>query len=306
VVDPGAVFSGSVYAQVTAANTLELAAGTIAGGLSGIGTSFTNFNSVLIDSAADWTLSGSNSIASTGGLSNAGTATITSTLTDSGSVSGTGVIDIAAGAYVALNGSVASGQTVKFLASTGTLAIADPTNFGGTVSGLVAGDIIDFTTLATSGSITAGVNGSNQLILNDGSQIASIQLDPLDDFTGEYFHAAASGNGVLVTNDTSPCFCAGTRIRTVNGEVAVEELAEGDLVVTASGKQRPIRWIGRRSYKGYFVRGNRDVLPIRIKAGALADNVPSRDLCVSPLHAMLLDGYLIPAFKLVNGVTVVQ
>ena len=76
--------------------------------------------------------------------------------------------------------------------------------------------------------------------------------------------------------------------------------------MTASGALRPIKWIGRRSYGGRFIRGNKDILPVCIKAGALDDNVPQRDLWISPHHAMYLDGVLIEAKDLVNGVSIVQ
>ena len=116
-----------------------------------------------------------------------------------------------------------------------------------------------------------------------------------------------TGNGrVVITPNAAVCYCTGTLIRTARGEVAVEDLAVGDLVVTASGAHRPIRWIGHRAYAGRFANTNPDVLPICVKAGALADNIPVRDLWVSPKHAMFIDGALVPAEFLVNGVSVIK
>ncbi|TXN43880.1 hypothetical protein FV233_16875 [Methylobacterium sp. WL7] len=106
--------------------------------------------------------------------------------------------------------------------------------------------------------------------------------------------------------NNAPCYCTGTRILTLRGEVAVEALAIGDTVMTASGQHRPIRWIGTRSYIGRFANTNPAVLPVCVKAGALADGIPSRDLWVSPDHALYLDGVLIPAEHLVNGATIVK
>ncbi len=113
------------------------------------------------------------------------------------------------------------------------------------------------------------------------------------------------------TESTTPCYCPGTLILTSQGEVPVETLAIGDKVTTKSGDARAIKWIGRRSYSGRFAMGRKDILPICIKAGALDDNVPRRDLWISPLHAMYFNdehpgGVLIEARDLVNGVSVVQ
>jgi hypothetical protein len=102
------------------------------------------------------------------------------------------------------------------------------------------------------------------------------------------------------------CYCAGTRIRTPDGDVAVGSLVAGQMVVTASGEVKPIRWIGKRVIN---VRQHADpamVRPIRIAAGALAEGMPKRDLLVSPDHAMLVDGALIPARLLVNHRSVTE
>jgi len=102
------------------------------------------------------------------------------------------------------------------------------------------------------------------------------------------------------------CYCKATLILTEHGEVAVEDLAIGDRIVTRFGGIRSIKWIGRRSYNGRFIIGQKDALPIVIKAGALETDTPRRDLWVSPHHAMLLDGLLIEARDLVNGTTIIQ
>jgi hypothetical protein len=101
------------------------------------------------------------------------------------------------------------------------------------------------------------------------------------------------------------CFMAGTLIRTPDGAAAVETLKRGDLVVTADGAAKPVRWVGRQTVSAIFADPQRN-WPIRVKAGALADNVPSRDLLLSPDHALLVGGVLIQASALVNGTSIVR
>ena len=108
---------------------------------------------------------------------------------------------------------------------------------------------------------------------------------------------------VSVVNPAA-CFCRGTLILTDRGQVAVEVLAIGDRVITLGGSPQPVRWIGRRSYRGRSLAGRSHLYPVVIREGALGDGLPCRDLRVSPLHAMFLDGVLVPAWALVNGSTI--
>jgi len=101
------------------------------------------------------------------------------------------------------------------------------------------------------------------------------------------------------------CFVAGTRIAVPGGAVAVELLAIGDEVMTLSGQARRVKWIGVSHYEGRFLRGNHLMLPVCIKAGALGVG-PERDLFVSPGHGIFMQGVLVPAWRLVNGVSVTQ
>jgi len=182
----------------------------------------------------------------------------------------------------------------------GTVATFTDTNVNNVASDFVATiDWGDGTT--TAGIVTyeagqIGVSGTHTYAMS-GTENVSVTLT--EDAPGTATATAMS------TADITPCYCDGTLILTDRGERPVETLAIGDHVITATGAARPIRWIGRRSYAGRFARGTH-VLPICFKAGALDVDSPRRDLWVSPHHAMFLDGVLIEAIDLVNGVSVIQ
>ena len=106
-----------------------------------------------------------------------------------------------------------------------------------------------------------------------------------------------------------PCFCTGTQISTERGRVAIEGLELGDMVKTMDNGYRPILWIGKRKLDSIDLQMNPKLRPVRIKAGALGNNIPEEDLMVSPQHRILVSSVivermfntrevLIPAIKL--------
>jgi hypothetical protein len=107
-----------------------------------------------------------------------------------------------------------------------------------------------------------------------------------------------SGSTITITDTI--CFYPGTMVATPSGPRAVETLAIGDLVMTSEGEAKPVRWMGRQTVSTRFADPLR-VLPIRIRAGALGDNLPVRDLLISADHALLVDGVLVEASALING-----
>lgn len=102
------------------------------------------------------------------------------------------------------------------------------------------------------------------------------------------------------------CFTRGTMIETPAGAVAIETLAAGSLVSTLEQGPQPIKWIGTTEYEAGMGDLVAHALPVIIRAGALEDGIPSRDLRVSPQHALYIDGVLVPAVGLVNGVSILR
>jgi len=98
----------------------------------------------------------------------------------------------------------------------------------------------------------------------------------------------------------NPCFAAGTRILTRNGEIPVEALETGDTIITHDGEEHPIIWIGRRTIDLTTHPRPETVRPVLIEPGALAENTPARRLTLSPDHALYLEGVLVPAKELLN------
>jgi hypothetical protein len=175
-----------------------------------------------------------------------------------------------------------------FAATTGVAGVTYGNNGTGTV-----------TLTGTASAINAALNNSvyHTTMIDKGSSID-------DTLTVSVTDQAGLQSSKSVDIDVT-CFMLGTLVRCTTGEVAVELLKVGDLVVTHDGRTAPVRWIGRQTVSTIFANKER-VLPIRLKTGSLADNVPSRDLLVSPDHALLVNGALIQAGALVNGTSIVQ
>jgi hypothetical protein len=104
-----------------------------------------------------------------------------------------------------------------------------------------------------------------------------------------------------------PCFLRGTRIRTVDGDKKIEEIRIGDLVITAAGTAKPVRWVARRRYRrSEGARWVEYIQPVRIARDALGPNTPSADLFISDTHAIHFDGDLVRAVDLLNGTTIAR
>jgi hypothetical protein len=193
-------------------------------------------------------------------------------------------------------------QTAAFAPGNGNYAtwtITNTAQLPGTIAGFTGiHDAIDLTTLSDVGNdaSTSFNTLTNVLTVTGDNGSVQLQLDS-EDYTGNAWTAQNDGsNGTEVT---PLCFCAGTSIATPRGEILVERLGVGDLVLTASGQVRPIAWIG--AGRVLATRGRRNAAtPVIVRKGALGPNVPYRDLHVTKGHSFYLDGVLVPVEFLVN------
>jgi hypothetical protein len=120
--------------------------------------------------------------------------------------------------------------------------------------------------------------------------------------------ASPLGNGTQVFL-AAVCYAAGTRLLTPNGDVPVEQLAPGDMVVTIERGVRtiqPIKWIGERRLNLAAHPHPEHAVPIRVRKDAVADGMPARDLRLSPEHCIYIDGKLVPVKYLVNHMSIAQ
>lgn len=100
-------------------------------------------------------------------------------------------------------------------------------------------------------------------------------------FTG----ATASTSFYTVENTGVVCFAAGTRILTPQGEVLIEQLRRGDLVVTRDNGAQAIVWIGSRHVSGPELERNPKLKPIWISHSVTGGDAP---MVVSRQHGLLV------------------
>ncbi len=184
--------------------------------------------------------------------------------------------------------------------ASGTNASRDQVN-GSPITGVYVGDTVtvqypDGSTQTITGVTFYTLNGARFFTPTDGTFMR--------DATFLSSTAVPTSTSVPVSALFPPCFAAGTPILTPDGEVPVETLVPGDIVVTLDHGPQRVVWAGQRRVSG---RGRH--APIRFATGAIGNPVP---LEVSPQHRMLIRGWraellfgepevLVAACHLVNG-----
>jgi hypothetical protein len=137
---------------------------------------------------------------------------------------------------------------------------------------------------------------------NSSGTLAVLHFDPAG--TYDFFLAPGVGDSLALTD--LACFAEGTMIATRHGDVPVERLRLGEFVVTADGGELPVVWIGCRPVASGRHPDPELVWPVRVRAHAFGKERPSRDLFLSPDHAVFVADVLIPIKYLINGSSIAQ
>jgi Ca2+-binding RTX toxin-like protein len=155
---------------------------------------------------------------------------------------------------------------------------------GDEIYGGETGDDYDTLDLTGAGPLTVTFNSGST---EDG------RVDFLDD------HGNVTGTLEFYgVENVVPCFTPGTMIATVHGLRPVEELDVGDQIFTRDHGVQEIRWIGHKPVAGEPLAEARFLAPIRIMQGALGNDLPERDMLLSPNHRVMVSA---PDMELMFG-----
>jgi hypothetical protein len=85
--------------------------------------------------------------------------------------------------------------------------------------------------------------------------------------------------------ETIPCFTTGTMIATENGEVLVEDIRPGNMVLTVDNGLQPVRWVGSKTLTQVDLAEHHNLRPVVIRKKAFGNR---RKMLVSPQHGLMV------------------
>ncbi|MCK0148416.1 Hint domain-containing protein [Marivita sp. S6314] len=163
---------------------------------------------------------------------------------------------------------------------------------------VVAGDTV---TLTSGQQVTLNADGTLTVLADADNETVYFNYSITD--------GLGNSDTAIVQVTQMPCFVAGTMIDTPDGPKPVQDLREGDLVLTLDDGPQPVRWAGSRETEAMG-----DFAPVVIAAGSYG---AQSDVWLSPQHRVLVRDIwaellfgeaevLVKAKDLVNGSTVTR
>ncbi|MEX0970179.1 MAG: Hint domain-containing protein [Paracoccaceae bacterium] len=148
-------------------------------------------------------------------------------------------------------------------------------NLGSNVTETIAGSRVE-----AAGSVTSATSPDGAFQVVVAGPVATIIISYGNERSGDQFVRVSDISYETIPPDYPWCFVAGTMIATPNGEVAIETLKAGDLVLTQDNGPQPLRWIGSRS-----VAAQGEFAPVCFAPGVLGNTTT---LKVSGAHRVLV------------------
>jgi hypothetical protein len=174
------------------------------------------------------------------------------------------------------------GQTSSFAGSLFNLSGTSETEYAYTLTHPDTGDTVNIYAFTS-----AGLLGLTNSVVGF---VANGPIDPSLTYAISY----AGGSPGVAYSSLTICFAAGTQILTGRGKhAAIEDLKQGDTVLTADHGPQEIRWIGARHLTVRDLMETPSLRPIRIRAGAMGEGRPLNDLVVSPQHRVLVNSKIV-------------
>lgn len=161
-------------------------------------------------------------------------------------------------------------------------------------------DYFAYPSLTYSG-YTVNIRGKDYGIFIDGGTAYIPYDDTIDDLSDFPTVSGSTSTYQPALTTAANCFLTGTLVATPSGQVAIETLQTGDMVLTADGRGVSVRWLAKQTINNIPYVLSPKLEPVRIAAGALGENLPETDLIVSADHGMILDGLVVNASAMVNG-----
>ncbi|MBB2170083.1 hypothetical protein HLH36_17335 [Gluconacetobacter aggeris] len=281
--------------------------GTVSFNVPGASTAITTVGSGGFTNSGTWSITshglGAGNIQIIGGTAaytNTGTINVSdANLIVANALTGTGgIVNLGNNANVTLNGSnTGSGQTFNFSGADNTLNILNGASFTGVLRGFSQGDTLQ---LHVPGTPTYNTN-TGILTITSGTHVYTYDVGK--GYTGTFSDTL----GTVTYSGATPCYLAGSMLRTPHGDRAVETLDIGDQLIaqdadTGAEIIREIIWVGKKAISVNPHRPDDESgYPVRVLKDAIAEGVPYKDMLITAEHCLFFDGHFVPARMLVNG-----
>lgn len=83
-------------------------------------------------------------------------------------------------------------------------------------------------------------------------------------------------------------FARGVRVKTLSGEVRVENIKSSDLILTLDAGYKKVQYVSSTKINSQALKNNPELYPVVISKNALTPNLPEKDLYVSSQHRVYI------------------